>query len=257
MVFKCNLSNLIISVDDFGISKKANENIFELIKIGKIDRVSVMTVNLSRSNKKDFLKLAKTDVKLDLHLVIDSLCDLGDGRKLKEGVVKRGMSFVYKYAVGKISAKQIEQEWRDQIESFNSIFGRMPDGINSHQHTHFFPAYMKILIKLCQEYQIKYVRLGKKGMIDGMNNAFKILKLFWKKNHCKFSQTKLKSSDYLASLDWIADLDAFLQETPKGSIELVCHPERKDEFEVVKMLAQGVLVGNSKIGKKSAVVAKA
>jgi len=48
-----------------------------------------------------------------------------------------------------------------------------------------------------------------------------------------FRKSGLDSSDYFVSLDWISDFDKFLKNTSEGKMEIACHPERKDEFEII------------------------
>jgi hypothetical protein len=38
----------------------------------------------------------------------------------------------------------------------------------------------------------------------------------------------------MISLDWIKDFPKFLASLPTGKTEIVCHPERKEEFELIK-----------------------
>ena len=53
----------------------------------------------------------------------------------------------------------------------------------------------------------------------------------WNKKY--FLEAKLDSSDHFVSLDWIANFDKFFRHIPEGKIEIACHPEREEEFELI------------------------
>jgi predicted glycoside hydrolase/deacetylase ChbG (UPF0249 family) len=219
--------NIIIAADDFGISSKANRNILKLIRARKIDRVSVMVCG--EISPLEISELKKSKVKLDIHL--ESVELKPEKRKLKDGIVRRSSNFLFKYLSGKISAPAVEISWEKQIRKFKEIFGKFPDGINSHQHIHFWPAYFKIILKLVQKFEIPYARFGKFGLAKSKNNIYRILNQLHKKDN-RISAV-FDSSDFLVSLDWIKNIEIFLKNLPQGETEVVCHPEREEEFEII------------------------
>jgi len=225
-----NRKNLIISADDFGISPLANENILALAETGKLDRVAVMPYGSFATGEIE--KLLASGVKLDLHL--DCEQEIQKERKLKSGVITRSILFFIKYFFGKISAPVMELEWEKQLEKFYQLFGRYPDGLNSHQHIHFLPAYFKVMLRMAQKNNIRFVRFGKKGLIKSASKVYQILKWLRKKDANLFIASSLDSSDYVISLDWIKNMDKFLQHLPTGTTEVVCHPERAEEFKLMQ-----------------------
>ena len=220
---------LIVAADDFGISDLANQNILRLVEQGKIDRVAVLVHNAIPQG--DVERLLRSGVKLDIHL--DRKDGIPADRKVKEGVLKRGISFVLNDMRGSDNIQEIRNRWSKQIEKFAEIFHRMPDGANAHEHIHFFPPYLRAILDLCREYQIPYVRFGKKTLIPAQNNVFRILQLLRKRGHSTFLSSSCESSDYLVSLDWIREMNHFLTNLPEGRTEVVCHPELAEDFEKV------------------------
>lgn len=225
--------NLVISADDFGKNQVTNDNIFRLIKMGKLDRVSIM---LNGSiNPDETSKLLTSNVKLDIHLNLEKISpSRNTSTNLKEGILGRVFTFLFLYFTGKTDAGVAEISWEKQIEKFETLFGRKPDGINSHQHIHFFPAYMKIVIKLCKKYGISYLRFGKSCYKQHCHLICFILNTLRLRNFKNFVQANLKTSDFLISLDWIKNISKFQQKIPQKTVELVCHPERNKEFEIIK-----------------------
>lgn len=229
---------LIVAADDFGISAKANRNILALTESGKIDRVA-MLIN-GEFSQEELQQLKDSSVKLDLHLNLPDYAKKQSG-KTTEGVTSRGFIFLTKYLFfEKSSVPIVKMEWQRQIEKFREIFGKNPDGLNSHQHIHLFPAYFQAVLELAEGFDISYLRFGKEKLISGKSAVYTILLLnrlwqkIWQKDSFLFDSHKTNSSDYLISLDWINNLEKFLKELPRGKTEIVCHPEKDDEFELMK-----------------------
>jgi predicted glycoside hydrolase/deacetylase ChbG (UPF0249 family) len=229
--------NLILTADDFGKSAKANENILRLVRAGKLDRVSVMIDgDLSEVEVKELLA---SNVKLDIHLEL--IWQKRRRNLLKDRTLRQGIVFFVNYIWGdwpvpenpRSSTKAVRKEWKSQIEKFRKIFGRTPDGISSHEHTHFFPAYFKIVLDLSRHFDIPFVRFGKKGFVGKKNSVKFILNVMRCLNKRKFFKSGVRSSDYFASLDWMENIEIILKNIPEGKVEIACHPEREDEFEII------------------------
>jgi len=220
--------NLILAADDFGKSEKANRNILALAKSGKLDRVSVMVDGNFAPGEIE--ALAKTGVAFDIHFELD--WQKKRREILRDNTFKQGIIFLKNYFCSG-QRKTIEKKWRSQIEKFREIIGRFPDGANSHEYVHLFPSYFKIVLKLSDEFGISRVRFGKCGFMGRKTLAYLILNFLRFMDDRVFRKSGLDSSDYFVSLDWISDFDKFLKNTSEGKMEIACHPERKDEFEII------------------------
>lgn len=221
---------LIVSADDFGISPRANRNIRHLVSLGKIDRIGIMMHGIFSAE--EVSEISRSRAKLDVHL--DILNEFGEDRRKRQGVLLRGFGFFYKFVTRKLSLAKVEDDWREQIEKFRETFGRNPDGISSHEHVHLFPPFLKIALKLAKEYTIPYIRFGSSSFILRKNPYSHILHCLKFINHKKFRKSQAVSSESLISLDWIKDMDNFLENLPEGQTEIVCHPEIAEDFVKVK-----------------------
>jgi len=221
--------SFIVTADDYGIRQTA-EPILRLVHEGKVDRVAVLIHYVSAEQA---AALLQTGVKIDLHLELIRL--LRSGEKVRGSVLLRGIGFVFRYLSGQVTKRKVEREWRDQIERFREVFGRLPDGLNSHEHVHSFPAFFGTFLRLAEEYGIAYIRFGKQGTLIPLHGAFigRMLSFFWKRTYAAYAKTHLITSDYLVSLDWLPDFKAFSQHLPAGSIELVVHLEREEEYRTL------------------------
>ena len=238
-MFKKNNSTLIISADDFGISKLANEKIIQLVRLGKIDRVEIM---MSQNITSDYVaELLASGVALDIHLhLAKGSLDLwqNNSRKSDAGTLKRVFVFLFSYFFGKNRPKEITKEWETQIWEFKQLFQKSPDGISSHEHIHFFPAYFPLVLKLAKDNNIPYVRFGK-NWVKEKTPICLILNFFKKIDGLLFNTAKFNSTDLMISFDWIADFDKFLKNSPDNKkIELVFHPEKANEFEFLNKLSE-------------------
>ena len=234
---KTNKKNLIISADDFGKSELANKNILRLAEAGKLDRVSVMIEGDFK--EKEIEKILATGVKLDIHFEL--IWQKRRRSLLKDNTLRQGIVFLVNYLWGdwplpghpRSGTASVKRERKEQIEKFRRVFGRTPDGISSHEHTHYFPAYFGIVLDLAKRYNITSMRFGKKGFLGEQNSVYLILKNMRWLNKKKFFRSKLASSDYFVVLDWIRNFKKFLRNIPEGKTEISCHPERKDEYNFI------------------------
>ena len=224
-------NNIIVSADDFGIRNVA-EPILSLARQGKIDRVSVL-INYVTS-KEQAEELLATGVKIDLHLELIQL--IRSGERVEGSALLRGMNFAIRSAFGLVRVSEVERLWIDQIKAFKKMFGRYPDGLNSHEHLHYFPKFFRIALSLSERYHIPFVRFARKGIIGQKTSmVFRILSFLWKKDSAYYDaqQQLIDTTDFFVSYDWIDDFDNFLKYAPLGVTEIVFHPERQCEYDAI------------------------
>lgn len=221
---------IAISADDFGVSPRANRNILYLISLGKIDRVSVMSYG--QFSKEELDELMKSEIKLDIHL--DILHEFHEDRKKRQSALLRVAEFIGKIITGKLSSKKVEEDWTKQIEKFKEIFNKNPDGINSHEHVHLFPPFFRIALRLQEKYSIPYIRFGDSVFMLHNKPVAHILHWLRLINRSACKKSGCVSSESFISLDWIKNVDKFLNSLPEGNIEIATHPELADDFVRIK-----------------------
>lgn len=228
--YELNRSRIIVAADDFGLNQNTNDNILYLVSLGKIDRVAIMVYG--KITDEEIRQLAKSRVKLDVHL--DILHEFENEKRKKIGTIGRLIDFLLKIATGKLTFKKVSKDWEDQIEMFVKIFGKNPDGINSHEHVHLFPLFFKIALNLMNKYTIPYIRFGDSVFMLHHKIVAYFLHVLRKINLKTYIKHSCVSSGSLISLDWIDDVVAFLEKLPSGTTEIVCHPETAEDFEKIK-----------------------
>lgn len=215
---------IVVTADDFGKSKIANENILKLIRLGKVDRVSVMVNGAISSKEKDVLLNSKA--KLDIHL------ELPQKNKEYGGIFIRLFLFAFGQFKRKYNLRSVNSSWENQVQKFIKIFNKHPEGLNSHEHIHFFPPYFKLALKICRKYHIERIRFGEIDIISNGNSIGWILKFLNRLNKNIFSKLSYQISGfpYIASLNWFKMSQKLTQRLPKNGLELVSHPERREEY---------------------------
>lgn len=225
---------LIIAADDYGI-REASVPILALAQTGFLDRVAVL-VRFVTQEEVELLRA--TNVQIDIHLELTRL--LGRGEYEGDSFLRRSGNFFWHLVRGDLSRENIRREWMEQIEVFHKKFGRLPDGLNSHEHVHFFPFFFPIFLEVADQYDIRYVRNGRPVRFFGIRFSFVygILSCLWWMHHSFSRRTKKSEISYLVSGDWIEDPKQFLKHCPDGKTEVVVHPERPREVELVRLLRQ-------------------
>ena len=223
----------MLTVDDFGKNSITNQRILNLVKLKAIQRVAILIDGKISSKEVSLLK--QSGVALDIHLTLEKLT--GE-EKSKQAPLSRVFFFNYNYLSGKYSTQKIQLRWLKQIETFKNIFGNFPDGLNSHEHIHFFPPYFKLALDLAQICNIPFIRFAGQGLVEKNSITAHILDILWKINFKNFQKSSLNSSCFLVSFDWLKNPEKFLIENKKNDIEIVCHPERDEEYELLKKLGK-------------------
>ncbi len=224
---------LIIAADDYGI-RETSKPILDLAERGLIDRVAVFA---ERVSDEDMQALLQTGVAIDIHLELIHL--LKTGYEDDRSTLSRGMNLLLRRIVGIVHPERVETEWRRQIMLFQKRFGRLPDGLNSHEHVHYFPEFFSVAVALAEEFGIPRVRLGNQGILKGKRGRITAgILSFCSRFDTKYFRTKnIASSQWVTSFDWFADQGAFLRamETSLYSeVEVVFHPERAEEKSVLE-----------------------
>ena len=241
-------NNLIISADDFGVSEIANRNILALAREKKIDRTGVMIGG--HISPQEAQELLATGIKIDIHLhLLEKDFFAKREKEAGQGVVRRGILFLIDVTSGRFSSAKVKLIWKKQIEDFHALFGKYPDGLNSHEHMHFFPPFFRVAMTLKEKFGISFMRLGKWEYKTGLKLTLvafllnTLRRIDARLNHifvtpphiAKDVPYVLNTSDFLVSFDWIKDTDKFFENLPDpGQTELVFHPERPEEFAFLK-----------------------
>ena len=234
-----------LCADDYGMSPGVNRAICDLIDRKRINATSVMVVGPAIDRAEiDTLKAslaAKTDCAVGLHATLTApfhpltmhFQPLDGGRFVSLGKLLR-MSFLRQ-----LDVEMFEAELIAQISTFRTIFGRAPDYVDGHQHTHLFPqirdAFLRATKKAAPDAWMRQCgrslplaqRLSgpKALLLDVLSMTFR--------RKCILADTTFNSGfagayDFSKTTDFAGLMRGFLNGLPDGGL-VMCHPGFVDE----------------------------
>ncbi|MCX7975299.1 MAG: ChbG/HpnK family deacetylase [Candidatus Aminicenantes bacterium] len=156
------LKRVIINADDFGLCAGVNAGIIKAFQEGILSSTSLMT---NTPGFEAAVEMAKANPLLGvgLHLNIVRGFPLTERSQipglLKEDGYFYGQVYPLFFGIirGKIKIKEVEKEWRAQIEKGLST-GLKLTHLDSEKHVHVFPPLFRLTLKLAAEYGIYRVR---------------------------------------------------------------------------------------------------
>lgn len=220
---------LIITADDFGISREVNEAVEEAYSKGVLTTTSLMVGGLAAADAIDRAR-ALPGLAVGLHLAVSrarpvlpvsDIPDLVDGEGLlKADLVGSGFRFFFLPHI----RKQLGCEIRAQFESFKAS-GLVLDHVNAHNHLHLHPTVLSMMIRIGRDYGLKAVR------IPADDNAPAFLKPWLGLMRWRLKRAGIKTNDRMFGLQETGELDtkallSMLRNLPSGVSEIMTHPAK-------------------------------
>ncbi|MEO5924859.1 MAG: ChbG/HpnK family deacetylase [Bryobacteraceae bacterium] len=237
------MKQLVVTADDFGLSKGITDGILDAHRNGIVTRTSIMAAGTAFEYAAEQARLHPR-LGLGLHLTlveetavsapehIPSLVD-SEGRlpssysTLVKGVMLRRIRLV-----------DIETEVRAQIEKCTRAGLRLTH-IDSHQHVHTLPSILRIVLRVAEEHGIRRIRLPldspSRFGARGHSRFLAKSALCWIARYGadKVRNQGLFSYDRMTGLFESGALNEerllnILDLIKSGTTELVCHPGKED-----------------------------
>lgn len=177
------MKQLIITADDYGMSRAVNDAIEAGMAAGIMTSTNVMT-NMPLYEEAKDLKKKFPNVSVGLHWTLS-----GAGKPVTPvGLVptlvnEKGDFFSYpefhkKYRKGLIKNEEILTELRNQFDRFYKLMG-MPDYWNTHQNTHVDFKIYQLFVSLAAELKIRAMRSHQRIYVPASDSKEK-LPLTWR-----------------------------------------------------------------------------
>jgi predicted glycoside hydrolase/deacetylase ChbG (UPF0249 family) len=157
------VSHLILNADDFGLTAGVNRAILELHRAGRLTSATLMA-RAAATDEAIAMALATPSLGVGCHVVLvdgepllsagklPTLVDPGTGRfQPKLG------TFIARLLSGRIHASEIEAEAAAQIAALQSKGVKLTH-IDTHKHTHMFPAVLRPVLRAAKAAGIRVVR---------------------------------------------------------------------------------------------------
>ena len=167
------MKRLILTGDDFGLAVPVNEAIIEAHRAGTITAASLM---VSGAAAADAVRRAKETptLKVGLHVVLvegrpvlgpPAVPRLVDRQgEFLSNLPRAGMRFFFRPC----ARRQLKAEIRAQFDAFRAT-GLELDHVNAHNHMHFHPTVLSLILTVGRDYGIRAIRLPNEPAIAGSN----------------------------------------------------------------------------------------
>ena len=225
------MKNLIVTADDFGISKEVNEAVETAHKSGILTATSLMVGEPFAADAVERARVLPA-LGVGLHVALSrahpvsplaQIPDLVDRHGLlRSGLVGAGFRFFLLPTV----RRQLEVEITAQFEAFAKT-GLPLDHVNAHNHLHLHPTVLSLILKIGRQFGMKSVRLPKDHSATGPGSRF--LSLWVAVMKSRLRKNGIRHNDVLLGLKETGSLDTkFLISLIEGlsdqTAELMCHP---------------------------------
>lgn len=164
------MKKLIVTADDYGMSKGVNEAIDAGIAAGLITSTNVMT---NMDYYREAKKLRQQDASVGLHWTLSAGKPVCGANEIPTLVDETGTFFPYpefksRYRKKQIRDADIKKELRAQYELFCEVCGA-PDYWNTHQNTHVDFGIFQLFVDAAKELNIQKMRSHKRVYIPASN----------------------------------------------------------------------------------------
>jgi predicted glycoside hydrolase/deacetylase ChbG (UPF0249 family) len=146
-----------LCADDYGISTAVNKAIRDLVVRGRINATSVMVLapsfHRSEAASLSMLNAGARRVAIGLHVTLTTPFRpmSRDYRPTRGGAFLSLEQTFLRGALRALDRRRLKVEIATQLEAFVTLFGRAPDFIDGHQHTHHFPQVRDALLEVVKE----------------------------------------------------------------------------------------------------------
>lgn len=239
-------NQIIITADDFGISKENNLAIMEAYKNGVLTSTCLMANGEAFDHAIEEVLPQIPEISLGVHLNIiegKALSPVENSLLTDEnGIYNNGFIKLLQKSFNQDFLNEVEKDFRQQIEKI--LTKTEVQFINSHVHTHAIPNLFNLTCKLADEYKIPYVRTqfeipylvpDLKKHLDTRYpiNLIKLVLLntFTLKNKQTIKKYNVKTNDYFGGVEYTSYMDVnaikYCVKSVKnktGVTEIILHP---------------------------------
>ena len=241
------MSRLIVNADDFGLTSGVNRAILQLHQAGVLTSATMMA-NAGATTEATEIALAATSLGVGCHVVLvdgEPVLDPHELPTLVDHDTGRFHSslggFLSRLFTGRIRTSEIEAEIAAQIALLQSRGVRLTH-IDSHKHTHMFPAVLRPMLRAAKKagiYRIRNpfepewaVRATPRASLLRTGEVV-VLRMLGPYFRRLISQEGMMTTDGTIAVVGTGYLDAdavrsLLQKLPPGTWELVTHPGYND-----------------------------
>jgi len=140
------VNQLILCADDFAFSTEDSLVIAELLRTGKLNATSCMTVRPNWMADSAMLHDVPDTAQIGLHLVLTEEAPIHPNGFTQGGVMPGIDPLTRLAARGRLDPAEIAREVEAQFDRFEAAMGRPPAFVDGHQHSHALPGIRPIVL---------------------------------------------------------------------------------------------------------------
>jgi len=247
------MKRLIVNADDFGLTRGVNEGIARAFREGILTSTTLMANGPAFADAVEQAR-ANPGLGVGCHLVLVGGRSVAAPKQAgsladRNGMLPRSLlALVTQLTCGRVQPKDIESEFRAQIERVRSA-GIKPTHLDTHKHTHSHPKVMEALARVAKEFGITRVRKpfeslrnvlglprsGGNGRGSAKQRATEAVARTGAPRFRRIiARYGLRTPDYFFGLGLTGRLAGsavlrVLNALPEGTSELMCHPGLCDD----------------------------
>jgi len=218
---------IVLCADDYGITQAVGAGIRELTAARRLSAVTCMSSAPMWPAEAELLKPLQDKIDVGFHFNLTL--------NLGHSPVKNLAAWIISGLLGRINKDLVEREFLQQLERFESSWGKPPDFIDGHQHVHIFPGIRRPLLRLLAERYPEAERPWLRRvnpLLNGHDAPIKalMLKMLSIGLVRDSRQAEVLLSDNFAGLysltataDFSAMMSGWLRQSQPGTV-LMCHP---------------------------------
>lgn len=139
------MKGISICADDYGLHPEVDRAIVDLATRKRLGATSVLVDAQGLSERAAWLD--GVDIDVGLHLNLTQMVGDLDASDVQASLAR----LILDCYLGKISRQWVQSSLRRQLDRFESLFGRMPDYVDGHQHVHQLPIVREVLLQELSE----------------------------------------------------------------------------------------------------------
>jgi hopanoid biosynthesis associated protein HpnK len=231
------MKRLIVSADDFGLTRSINQGIAQAYKDGIVTCIHVMPSGGAFGHALELSREMGLE-EVGAHLALTETSPVGEPVRVPTLVSAPGrfpggrIAFLMRYLFGSVDKGQAYSELKDQMDALAATGLRIMT-LSCHEHLHMIPAILDLFILIAREYGVPAIRFphGERPFRPGMNAVLKslALSLFERPMRKALRNSAIVSPDHFRGLMDSGSLDEevilrIIEALEDGTTELVCHP---------------------------------
>ena len=235
---------LIVTADDFGLSREVNEAVEIAHRDGILSAASLMVGGPAARDAVARLRRLP-NLRVGLHLVLVEGDPVLPGARIPDlvGADGRLRTDMVRLAVAIATRAKVRHQVAEEIEAQFGAFaaiGRPLDHVNAHKHFHLHPIIADLVFAAGRRFGLRAVRVPREPAdvlrcAGGRGSSAPIEALMARRLRRRADRAGLVSADAVLGLAWsgamtAARLAALLRVRPPGVVEIYTHPATSDAF---------------------------